>query len=58
MPLVCSSLQPRSIENLHDAAKYGDEAAAAKYIEEGADVNGKVGGAGAWDVLLRVLRVP
>jgi hypothetical protein len=32
------------IANLHDAAKHGDAEAAARLIEEGADVNGRVRG--------------
>lgn len=33
----------RKVETLHDAARWGDVAAAKQLIEGGADVNGKVG---------------
>jgi len=36
----------RKVETLHDAARWGDVAAATKMLEEGADVNGKVRGGG------------
>jgi hypothetical protein len=34
---------PPKVESLHDAARWGDVAAATKFLDEGADVNAKVG---------------